>query len=209
MREPAGFDVKAELDLSATKLPPTINHIRPSSETCLAAVSLKDGWQTRSTLATWLTGALSFALTYVIGRTGNYGGFGLLTVCVIIALIAATAKHRRSPKTSVVLEIYALGLWFGYEEVFIPYECLQKVEIRFKSRQQHNLYPRQMIFSAQSVSEQRNGRMTKWSLLLPSEEPFLSDTYENILYKVREVAADHAGNALELPTSFVIEGNYI
>ena len=160
-------------------------------------------------LAIWLSGVFSFVLTYAIGRTGNYDGFGLISVCVVVALITAAASHDRAPKSSIVLEIYALGLWFGYEEVFIPYECLQKVEIRFKPRQQHTLYPRQMFFFAEGTSDERGGRITKWALRLPSEEPFLTDTFENILYKVRETAAEHAGNALELPTSFVIEGNYI
>lgn len=160
-------------------------------------------------LAIWLSGAFSFALTYAIGRTGDYDGLGLLSVCAVVALIVAAASRDRAPKSSTVLEIYALGLWFGYEEVFIPYECLQKVEIRFKPRQQQTLYPRQMSFFAEGISEQRGERITKWALRLPSEEPFLTDTYENILYKVRETAAEHAGNALELPTSFIIEGNYI
>lgn len=204
MKAPKGFKTKALLDLPAARLAPALSRIRPPEETCITKVSVRPGWRKRRALISWATVAVvfSFYSSALLIRGGS--GWSIVIASALVALACGAQEYRHYPTLPVLLEIFPVGLWFPKVKVFVPFECLRSVEIHNKHKKEKSPYRRRMLFTAEGPSERHHGKIITWRLILPADEPFIDDTYENILYKIHERAEIHAGGAEKMPSTFTI-----
>ena len=184
------------IDLPSIVLPPSVSPVKPEETTRISRI-----WLSQQGKMMLVHGA---AYAYV----ALFGVIALLALemrnplwwiialglCILSARIFAKSdKMRHEP---LVLEIYPTGLWFNWDKAFVPYKCLSSVEV-LVNRGRHSPPGRRMIF--------KTGEPVAREFAMPGLESFLSDTYENIYYQIRELMETDAGGGGSVTASFSLE----
>jgi hypothetical protein len=190
-------DEPLTIDLPSIVLPPSVSRVKPEEATRISRI-----WLSRQGKIMFVHGA-AFAYVALFGLIALVGleirnplwwivalGLGVLAS----KIFTKSNKMQREP---LVLEIYPTGLWFNWDNMFVPYKCLSAVEV-LQNRERHST-GRRMIFTT-AEPDKREFRM-------PGLESFLNDTYENIYYQIRELMETDAGGGGYVTASFTMESN--